>query len=174
MTRRAWLTFLLIIAANFLIVRTFFPDAGKPVTVPYTLFKSEVTKGNVEKVYSRGENLTGRFEAAVTYPTTRDSATGVEPREVTTFATTLPSFVDEGLETLLIQNGVEISAEPIQEGGSSWFTLLFGFGPALLIIVFYVWMYRRASAQGEGSAARLRGDSARAPHDASTRMPKVA
>jgi cell division protease FtsH len=157
MTRRAWLTFLLIIAANFLIVRTFFPDAGKPVTVPYTLFKSEVTKGNVEKVYSRGENLTGRFEAAVTYPTTRDSATGVEPREVTTFATTLPSFVDEGLETLLIQNGVEISAEPIQEGGSSWFTLLFGFGPALLIIVFYVWMYRRASAQGGGLGGALTG-----------------
>jgi cell division protease FtsH len=42
---------------------------------------------------------------------------------------------------------VEISAKPIQEGGIPWVTLLFGFGPALLIIGFYVWMFRRAVQQ---------------------------
>ena len=43
---------------------------------------------------------------------------------------------------------MEISAEPIQEGSSPWATLLFGFGPALLLIGFYVWLFRRAAQQG--------------------------
>ncbi|HET9455644.1 MAG TPA: ATP-dependent zinc metalloprotease FtsH, partial [Gemmatimonadaceae bacterium] len=52
--------------------------------------------------------------------------------------------------------GVEISAEPIQSG-SSWLTMLFGFGPALLIIVFYVWLFRRAGKQGGGLGGALTG-----------------
>ena len=54
---------------------------------------------------------------------------------------------------LLIDNGVEISAEPIDQGNSPLSTLLFGFGPALLIILFYVWMFRRAAKQGGGLGA---------------------
>jgi cell division protease FtsH len=78
------------------------------------------------------------------------------PRSVTKFATTLPAFVDPGLETLLIDNGVRISAEPIDEGGSPLSTFLFGFGPAILIIAFYVWMYRRAQ-QGGGIGGSMLG-----------------
>ena len=74
-----------------------------------------------------------------------------------TFATTLPTFVDPGLETFLIDNGVEISAEPIQESGNPWATLLFGFGPAMLIIGFYVWIFRRAAQQGGGMGGGLMG-----------------
>ena len=62
----------------------------------------------------------------------------------------MPAFVDPGLEAFLIEHKVEISAEPIPEGGSPWATLIFGFAPALLLIVFYVWMFRRASQQGGG------------------------
>jgi cell division protease FtsH len=51
---------------------------------------------------------------------------------------------------------VEISAVPIQQG-SALGTLLFGFGPALLLIGFYVWMYRRAGAAAAASAAALFG-----------------
>jgi cell division protease FtsH len=120
------------------------------VKVPYTLFKQEVTKRNVEEIYSRGESLTGRFRAPVTYPPPGDTTSGVDPRPVSAFATTLPSFVDPGLESLLIANGVEISAEPLREGGSPIATFLFGFGPALLLILFYVWLYRRATKQGAG------------------------
>ena len=61
------------------------------------------------------------------------------------------------MEAFLIENGVEISAEPIQEGGSPWATLLFGFGPALLFIGFYVWMFRRAAQQGGGMGGGLMG-----------------
>ena len=157
MPRRTWLTFLLVLAANFILVRLLFPSGEEAVKVPYTLFREEVAKRNVQRIYSRGESLTGRFVSAVTYPATADSAARVQPRPVTTFATTLPSFVDPGLEALLIANGVEISAEPIDAGGSPLTTFLFGFGPAVLLIAFYVWLYRRAAKQGGGLGGALTG-----------------
>ena len=146
--RRMLTWFLLILLINYLLVRFVFPQPGAPVTVPYTLFRDQVTKRNVAAIYSRGERITGRFRSAVTYPTKADSAATAQPRKVTSFATTLPSFVDPGFEGLLISNGVEISAEPIEQGGSPLSTLLFGLGPAILIIAFYVWLFRRASKQG--------------------------
>ena len=64
---RAWLWFAIALLLNFLLARYLLPGAA-PVTVPYTFFKEEVAKNNVEAIYSRGETMTGRFRAAVTYP----------------------------------------------------------------------------------------------------------
>ena len=185
--RRTWLWFVLVVLANYLLVRLLMPSPEGPVTVPYTLFKEEVGKGNVEAIHSQGQTITGRFAAPVTYPpagepsaapsgepqTTGDkSATpGGEPqtaserhaaprapsKAVRTFTTTLPSFVDPGLEAFLIDHKVEISAKPIQEGGSLWATLFFAFGPALLFIALYVWLFRRAAQQGGGIGGGLMG-----------------
>jgi cell division protease FtsH len=141
-------------------VRLLFPSPDAPITVPYTLFKEEVAKRNVERIYSRGASLTGRFATPVTYPPASDTAAGARPparpQPVTNFATTLPAFVDPGLEALLIANGVEISAEPIQQG-NTWFSLLLSFAPALLIIGLYVWLFRRAAKQGAGLGGALTG-----------------
>jgi cell division protease FtsH len=158
--RRAWISFLLILLVNFFLVRYLFPSGDSPVKVPYTLFKQEVNKGNVERIYSRGESLTGRFRTPVRYPLTPDTTARLrpqEPRDVTTFATTLPAFLDPGLEALLIEHNAVISAEPIQGTGNSITTFLFGFGPALLLILFYVWLYRRAARQGGGLAGGMIG-----------------
>jgi len=171
--RRTWLTFLVILLINYLLVTFFFPSPDAPVTVPYTLFKEQVTKNNVEAIYSRGETITGRFVTPVTYPSPdeqnakpstappaaqdRKAPERVESKTVHHFTTTLPSFVDPGLEKFLIDHKVEISAKPIQQGSSPWSTFLFGFGPALLIIVFYVWMFRRAAQQGGGLGGGLMG-----------------
>ena len=124
------------------------PDQA-PVEVPYTFFKEEVRAGNVEAIYSQGDTVEGRFEEPVTYPPKEGGSQPGSPPSSTskTFTTVLPSFVDPGLEELLIENGVEISAEPIQEGGGLWQTLLFAFGPALLLIGGYIWLYRRAQQQ---------------------------
>jgi cell division protease FtsH len=169
--RKTWLWFLFVLGVNFLLVRLLMPAAEGPVTVPYTLFKEEVRKGNVQAIYSQGDTITGRFKVPVTYPpgeksaapkgqppttTEKGSALPDLPKPASAFTTTLPSFVDPGLEAFFIDNGVEISAKPIAEGGSPWATLLFGFGPALLIIGFYVWMFRRA-AQGGGMGGGLMG-----------------
>ena len=86
-------------------------------------------KRNVAQIYSRGESITGRFRAPVTYPRDtsqretrrRDSAvrraartaTGHQLRDRRCPRSSIP-----GSRRLLIDNGVEISAEPIQAGGS--------------------------------------------------------
>ena len=66
--RRTWLWFAVALLVNFLAVRLFMPGAETPLTVPYTLFKEEVAKRNVQSIYSRGETLSGRFVAPVTFP----------------------------------------------------------------------------------------------------------
>jgi cell division protease FtsH len=160
--RRAWLLFIVILFANYLVAKTFFPDADAPLTVPYTVFKQEVAKGNVKSIYSKGASIEGRFAAPVTWPPANDKEPPPGPlrdapsRTAGTFTTTLPAFVDPALEQFLINNKVEISAVPIQSG-SLWGTFLYGFGPAILIIAFYVWLYRRAAQQGGGMGGSLFG-----------------
>jgi cell division protease FtsH len=175
---KTWLWLLAVLLVNYLLVTLLMPSPEAPVTVPYTLFKEQVGKGNVESIYSQGESITGRFKVPITYPPTTEKPTlpssapqtadkkavapsaepqtksergapaRAAPKTSRKFATTLPTFVGPGLESFLIDHGVEISAKPIEEGGSPWATFLFGFGPALLFIGFYIWMFRRAAQQG--------------------------
>jgi cell division protease FtsH len=175
---RTWLWLLAVLLINYLFVKLLIPSPEAPVTVPYTFFKEQVGKGNVESIYSRGDSIKGRFKIAVTYPPPdeKSAAPSAEsqtaekktpapsaepqtksdrgvlardvPRTSRNFETTLPTFVGPNLESFLIDHGVEISAKPTEEGGSLLTTLLYGFGPALLFIGFYVWMFRRAAQQG--------------------------
>jgi len=157
--RKYWLFFLLILSLNYIVMSWLAPASDAPITVPYTVFREEAANGNVESIYSRNTSIEGRFKAAVTWPRAGEAQQAGRPtpgalprppsRTATTFTTELPAFVDPNLEAFLIQHGVEISAVPIQQG-SGWATLLFGFGPALLIIGFYIWLYRRAANQGGG------------------------
>jgi cell division protease FtsH len=183
---KTWLWFLAILLANYLLMRFFLPGPEAPLTIPYTVFKEEVARGNIEAIHARGETITGRFKNPVLYPpgekngAAKDAAPeGGEksappaakpavpspapgaargaPKTSSNFTTTLPSFADPGLETFLIENGVEISAAPIEEANNPLTTFLFGFGPALLLILFYVWMFRRAAQQGGGIGGGLMG-----------------
>jgi cell division protease FtsH len=167
--RRAWLIFLLILAGNYLLMRLVVPSPEEPITIPYTSFKKQVEDRNVESIYSKGASIEGRFKQPVTWPPPGNKAAPAPgqkkgmagwlqppaPRTARTFTTTLPAFVDPGLESFLIGHNVEIRAIPINSG-SSLATFLYGFGPALLLILFYVWMYRRAM-QGGGLGGALMG-----------------
>lgn len=144
-----WLWFLGILLLNYFFSKTFFPDPEAPVKVPYTLFKEEVRKNNVDKIYGKGENISGQFTAEVSYQPPGDSLKpGTGPQKVKNFITILPAFVDPGLEAFLIEHDVEISAEPIQEEANPLMSFLLYFGPGLLIIGFYIWMFRKARSQG--------------------------
>lgn len=177
---KTWLWFVLILLANFLLGRFLIPTPEAPITVPYTLFKQEVGKSNVAAIYSQADTITGRFTTSIEYQPLsekgpgasgeakpksdknstpggetkstdeRGRSTGSASQTISVFTTTLPSFVDPGLEQFLIANGVEISATPIQEGGNPWATIFFSFGPGLLFIGFYIWLFRRAAQQGGG------------------------
>ncbi|HSK48085.1 MAG TPA: ATP-dependent zinc metalloprotease FtsH, partial [Coriobacteriia bacterium] len=73
-----------------------------------------------------------------------------QARNIENFTTILPTFVDPGLETELLKRGVDIRATPLQTSSNPLLTLLSAFGPALLIIGLYVWLFRRAAQQGGG------------------------
>ena len=173
---RSWLWFVLVLFTNYLAGEA--PHPGRRSSrsqCPIPSSRRRSGKGNVEAIYSQGDTITGRFTAPITYPPAGDKRCGVRaaspkrrakrgsaprslpPKTASTFETTLPSFVDPGLEAFLIENKVEISAEPIQEGGSPLATLLFSFGPALLFIGFYIWLFRRAAQQGGGLGGGLMG-----------------
>ncbi|MEJ8836081.1 ATP-dependent zinc metalloprotease FtsH [Ramlibacter sp. AN1133] len=161
--RKVWGLFALILLVNYLVMSYLYPAGDAPVTVPYTSFRDQVAKGNVAAIYSKGTGIEGRFKAPVSWPPEEMRQQKLPPqapaaeraqarmpvRQAAMFVTELPTFFDRELEPFLISHGVEISAVPIQQGGG-WSTLLFGFGPAILLIAFYVWMYRRAAGQGGG------------------------
>ena len=153
-----WLTFLIILVVNYAVARLLFSDPDAPVSIPYTAFKEQAASGNVASIYSKGANIEGKFDKPLTWPPPAEKTARTAkkeswwsrptpPRPVTNFRTTLPAFVDPGLEALLIKHDVEIRAVPIQSGGALY-TLLLGFGPAILLIAFYVWIYRRSAAGG--------------------------
>jgi len=154
-----WLWFLALLFVNYFLVRFLMPVAEEPITVPYTLFKEEVGKGNVSAIFGKGETITGSFKSPVTYPPAGDKSATLPnmPETSGSFTTTLPSFIDPGLEAFLIDHGVEISATPIYEERSPLLTLLYSFGPGLLFIGFYVWMFRRAAQQGGGLGGGIMG-----------------
>lgn len=146
---RIWLWFLAILLVNYYFSKTLFPDPEAPVKIPYTLFKEEVARNNVAKIYGKGETISGQFTRSITYSPPADSLKkDKEPLNVTHFTTILPAFVDPGLEAFLIEHKVEISAEPIQEEANPFLSFLLYFGPGLLIIGFYIWLFRRARNQG--------------------------
>jgi len=151
---RIWLWILGILALNYFLGKYFYPGPEAAKKVPYTLFKAEVQKGNVSEIYATGLSLSGKFKETVIIPPAKavlDSANINEDRktiEAKNFTTELPSFIDPGLETLLIEKGVTIRAQPLDENGNPIWSFLILFGPAILIILFYVWIYRRAKQSG--------------------------
>ncbi len=160
--RKTWIWFILILVANFMLGKFLLPGPEKPSIVPYTLFKDQVSKYNVQAIFSRGDTITGRFKVPLTIrfaveksmvdtltaPGGGSAKPQLESKTVSNFTTTLPSFVDQGLEAFLIDHAVEISAKPLHEERSALATILYSFGPGLLFIVFYLWLFQRASQQG--------------------------
>jgi cell division protease FtsH len=150
---RWWLWFGLLLLFNFLMVSYLFPGPEAPVEVPYTFFRDQVEAGNVQQISTRGDAIEGTFDEPVTYP----QGGGENSRTTTRFTTALPAFANTRLEQLLIDKGVEINSEPLEQPRSLWQSLLFSFGPALLLIGLFVWLSRRASAQGSGLGGALSG-----------------
>jgi cell division protease FtsH len=129
---------------NWLAVAIFAPPE-KRIKVPYNpTFLQEVRKANVKEISSTGDTVKGEFKKAVEYK--GDSATGFET-EIPTFAN------DQELSRVLEDNGVVISASPPGER-SLLQTILFSFGPTILLVALFVFLARRA-AGGAGGGGML-------------------
>ena len=125
---------------NWLIVAVFAPPE-KRIKVPYSpTFLQEVRKGNVKEISSTGDTVKGEFKKSVEYK--GDSAKGLET-EIPTFAN------DRELSKLLEDNDVVISASPPGER-SLLQTILFSFGPTILLVALFIFLFRRAAASAGG------------------------
>ncbi len=150
-----WLIFLVLMLANYVAAQLFFPEPSS-ITVPYTFFKQQVEAGNVADVTSVGDSIQGSFKTKTTYPppgSRAPVADAPKARASMEFRTQRPAFADQDLERRLDDKGVVIKA--VDENASSWFKLLVGFGPTLLLIAAFVWISRRAAAAAGGGLFSL-------------------
>src|ERR1051326_4440213 len=142
-----WISFIVVLILNYLVVQLFLPERPNPrIDVPYTYFKQQVQMDNVSEVTSRADVIQGTFKTAITYPPDQQNA-----QNSTLFQTVQPQFADTGLETLLEQHGVTINAHSLDEARPWWQTLLLSFGPTLLLIGLFFWISSRAASQIGGS-----------------------
>jgi cell division protease FtsH len=132
-----WIVFFLAVLAFNVFVTSRAMGPESRVRVPYSpFFLQQVTTGNVEEVTSKGTDIQGTFEKEVTYedtdPTTR-------------FRTEIPAFANtDELAQVLQQNDVVVNAKPLDTGAPWWQTLLFSFGPVILLVALFVFLTRRA------------------------------
>lgn len=63
--RRSWLAFFALLALNYFLVTLFFPGSQGPEPISYTVFRSELTKDNVEAIHTQGESIEGKFKSAI-------------------------------------------------------------------------------------------------------------
>lgn len=121
---------------------------GERVQIPYSpQFLQQVRDGNVREISSTGASIQGDFKRDVTYPA-RDEKDSITS---TKFETELPAFANtEQLSALLEDNDVLINAHPPDDGPSLLVTILFTFGPVLLIVLLFVMLSRRMAGAGGG------------------------
>jgi cell division protease FtsH len=116
--------------------------------VPYQpFFVDQVKAGNVEEISSQEDSIEGELKREATYTPPGDA----EPVTVTSFETEVPAFIDPAQLTRVLEGqNVVINAEPPDEGRSLWASLLLGFLPTILLVAFFIWLFRRQMGGGGG------------------------
>jgi cell division protease FtsH len=151
-----------LLAANYIFVALFAPGKVEPVRIPYSpTFLDQIRAGNVDRVSTRGATVDGAFKKEFKYG-------GAEPTKV--FATEIPVFANaEQLSGLLEDHDVVIAAAPINRSRSFLASLILGFGPVILLIALFFFIFRRAAggpmsalgAFGRSKARRVEGGDQR-------------
>jgi cell division protease FtsH len=115
------------------------------IRVPYSpFFLEQVRADNVITVTSTASELEGDFKNA-TKPQGSSTAS-------THFVTEIPSFADTNqLSRLLEEHGVVVNATS-PDGIPLWKSLIFGFGPTIILLLLLFWIFRRMSGSRTAGA----------------------
>ncbi|MFE7562433.1 ATP-dependent zinc metalloprotease FtsH [Kitasatospora sp. NPDC057500] len=140
------LTALVVFLISDLLLSFFGPDGA--TTISYTEFNSQLGKGNITKIYSKGDSIEGTLKNAEPKP---DGDKGT----YTDFKTQRPVFAGDDLWATLQQQGVEVTAEPVVQQRSFLANLLISLAPMLLLVLIWVLLARRmAGGLGGGALGR--------------------
>jgi cell division protease FtsH len=107
-----------------------------PQAVPYTEFKNQVAAKNVGELFARGNSIQGELKKAAALP-------GEKEQTYQRFSTERPTFATDDLLSELTGGGATVRATPLVEQRGFLTNLLISFAPILLLVAFYVWMFRR-------------------------------
>src|ERR1700694_1974080 len=157
-TRRFWITLAVLFAANILLNYVVSSALQAPtVTISYNAFLQQVNEGNVTSVTSTGESISGVTKKAVTDTSGTSS---------TKFQTQRPAFATDDLETNLLAHGVVLNEKDPSASTPLWETLLFSFGPTILLVLGFLYLSRRAAGAGAGGILGTFGQSRARLYDA--------
>jgi len=136
--RPRWVTaaIWLVVYLVFFGVLTIQDRFSGPQPVPYTEFKTQVSAKNVAEVFSRGDSIEGELKKAVPRP-------GQTDRTFKQFTTERPTFATDDLLTELEAGGATVRATPLVQQRGFLTNLLISSAPLLLLVAFYVWMFKR-------------------------------
>jgi len=155
---RFWIVLAVLFAANILITNLVSAAMQTPtVTISYNSLLEQVKEGNVTSVTSTGESITG---------STRKPVSDSSGTSSTKFQTQRPAFANDDLETLLLQQNVVLNAKDPNAAAPLWQTLLFSFGPTILLVLGFLYLSRRAAAAGAGGILGSFGQSRARLYDA--------
>jgi cell division protease FtsH len=115
---------------------------NQPIRIPYSpTFLNQVQANNVKSVTTTGDSITGTFKSSISYP--------AKTQPSSNFSTQIPTFADDAsLYQSLRSDKVTINAQPTNSGPSVLESLIFGFGPTLLLIGLFVLIIRRSAGGG--------------------------
>ncbi len=115
------------------------------IRVPYSpFFLEQVRADNVVTVTSTASQIQGDFKHA-TKPAGSSEAS-------VHFVTEIPSFADTNqLSQLLQEHGVVVNAKP-SANVPLWKSLVFGFGPTIILLLLLFWLFRRMSGSRTAGA----------------------
>ncbi len=134
-----------------------------PQLISYTDFKTQVSNKNVAEVFARGDSIEGQLRKPAPVP-------GNPDRTYQQFTTERPTFANDDLLAELIDGGATVRATPLVQQRGFLTNLLISLAPILLLVGFYVWMFRRQQGAlggmlGAGKQKRVDPESVRVTFD---------
>jgi cell division protease FtsH len=108
-----------------------------PEAIPYTEFKVQVANKNVAEVFARGNTIEGALKKAVPLPG------GPKGSTFKKFTTERPTFAGDDLLRELTAENATVRATPLVQQRGILTNLLISVAPFLLLVLFYVWMFKR-------------------------------
>ncbi len=111
-------------------------ELSGPEAVSYTEFKKQVAGRNVGDLFARGNSIQGELKTPAPLPEQEDAT-------YQRFSTERPTFATDDLLAELTQGGATVRATPLVQQRGMIANLLISFAPILLLVGFYVWIFRR-------------------------------
>ncbi len=144
-----WVLFATLLIVNWVLAATLTKTTTTPqLSLPYSVFYSQVNANNVASVTTTGDSIQGALRTEIHYP----AGTGGETSK--DFKTERPVFANDNVLEKLLEDGVSVAANPTSSSTPVWEEVLLYFGPTLLLVGLIFFFMRRATsglAAGAGS-----------------------